>query len=218
MMIREMSRNKCLRVLAQTRLARLACTRENQPYIVPVYLVYDELPDGGAALYGFTTPGQKVEWMRANPQVCVEVDDVAEYDKWVSVIVLGHYEELPQAPGFDDQRLRAQERPKQINETQRFGEAIPNTKVDQENRLRAWQILKTDPAWQEPGCAACAARAHRGSAEPWVSVFYRIRIDQVTGHEATRESRVGISYALSVPHTVREGWLRKTLARVFGGR
>jgi len=38
MVIREMSREECLRVLAGARLARLACAHENQPYVVPVYL------------------------------------------------------------------------------------------------------------------------------------------------------------------------------------
>ena len=51
--------------------------------VVPVYLAYDE---ASGCLYGFTTPGQKVEWMRANPLVCVEVDEIAAYDQWVSVI------------------------------------------------------------------------------------------------------------------------------------
>ena len=40
--------------------------------------------------------------MRANPRVCVEWDEVEEYDRWVSVIVFGRYEELsdaaPEAP------------------------------------------------------------------------------------------------------------------------
>ena len=62
--------------------------RENQPYVVPVYLTYDVLSGGEPCLYGFTTPGQKIEWMRANPLVCVEVDEVTAHDQWVSVIAL----------------------------------------------------------------------------------------------------------------------------------
>src|SRR5471030_2000254 len=116
MVIREMSRNECLRVLAGARLARLACAHENQPYIVPVYLAYDK---ASACLYGFTTPGQKIEWMRANPLVCVEVDQITAYDQWVSIIATGRYEELPETLGCDNARLLVQERPRQI------GEAIP---------------------------------------------------------------------------------------------
>src|ERR1700730_11510279 len=111
MVIREMSREECFRVLAGARLARLACAYENQPYVVPVYLVYHEASE---CLYGFTTPGQKVEWMRANPLVCVEVDEVAAYDQWVSVIAIGRYDELPESPGNDGARLRAQEGPRQL--------------------------------------------------------------------------------------------------------
>jgi nitroimidazol reductase NimA-like FMN-containing flavoprotein (pyridoxamine 5'-phosphate oxidase superfamily) len=38
MVIHEISREQCLRVLARAWVARLACAHENQPYVVPVYL------------------------------------------------------------------------------------------------------------------------------------------------------------------------------------
>ena len=44
-------------------------------------------PDGEAFLYGFTTEGQKIEWMRANPLVCVELDEVENFDQWTSIVV-----------------------------------------------------------------------------------------------------------------------------------
>ncbi|MFL5242657.1 MAG: pyridoxamine 5'-phosphate oxidase family protein [Gemmataceae bacterium] len=98
MVIREMSREECFKVLAGTRLVRLGCAHENQPYVVPVYLAYHE---ASGCLYGFTTPGQKVEWMRANPLVCVEVDEITANDQWVTIIAMGRYEELPKTPGSD---------------------------------------------------------------------------------------------------------------------
>jgi len=220
MVIRVMSREECLRVLAGARLARLACARENQPYVVPVYLAYHE---ASGCLYGFTTPGQKVEWMRANPLVCVEVDEVAAYDQWVSVIAFGRYEELPETPGSDDERLRDQERPRRV------GEAMPAWSADHRpyprddkgcanERERAWQVLKTDPEWGQPGCAAWAARAHDDLAEPFLPVYYRIRIDRVTGHQATRDAREAISTDVTAPPAGRSGWLRWRLTYVFGGR
>ena len=33
-------------------------------------------PDDNDYLYSFSTVGQKIEWMRANPNVCVETDEV----------------------------------------------------------------------------------------------------------------------------------------------
>ena len=180
MVIREMSREECLRVLAESRLARLACAHENQPYVVPVYLVSHQLSIDEACLYGFTTPGQKVAWMRANPLVCVEIDEVTAYDQWVSIIAIGRYEELPESPWSDGEHSRAPERSDSLRR-----------KSDDE-REQAWQILKTHPMWQEPGWTACTARAHHGSVESLIPIFYRIRIDHVTGHEATRDANDAI--------------------------
>src|ERR1019366_6022697 len=126
----EMSREECLRVLAGASLARLACAHENQPYVVPVYLAYHQPSSGEACLYGFTTLGQEVAWMRANPLVCVEVDEVAAYDQWVSVITIGRYEEWPETPVSDGARGRL---PDQSDTRQR--------ECDNE----AWQVLKTHP-------------------------------------------------------------------------
>jgi uncharacterized protein len=205
MVIREMSREECLRVLAGARLARLACAHENQPYVVPVYLVYYEPFDGEACLCGLTTPGQKIAWMRANPLVCVEVDEVAAYDQWVSIIAFGHYEELPETPGRDEERLRAQEEPRLVDEGPQIGEARPEITEGPDERFWAWQVLKTHPVWGEPAGSAWAARAHRGSAEPFIPVYYRIRIDRVTGHEATRDARDAISYTVQAPPAGKGG-------------
>ena len=193
MVIREMSREECLKVLAEARLARLACAHDNQPYVVPVYLAYHQSSSGEKCLYGFTTPGQKVNWMRANRQVCVEVDEVAAYDQWVSVIAIGRYEELSEIAGSDSERGRAPER-----SDSRLHERSDEEGGDDQGE-RAWHALKTHPMWQEPGNAAWAARAHRDSSKPLVPIFYRIRIDHVSGHEATRDAKGPISYAVPAP-------------------
>ena len=142
MVIREMSKAECLQVLAGARLARLAGVREHQPYVVPVYLSYFEAT---GCLYGFTTLGQKVEWMRANPLVCVEVDEVTSDDQWMSVIATGRYEELEETPGSDVPIPRNLEHP------QHGGEAMPGrSAVSQQHkchneREQAWQVLNIHP-------------------------------------------------------------------------
>ena len=223
MLIREMSREECLQVLAGGRLARLACAHENQPYVVPVYLAYHQPSSGEACLYGFTTPGQKVEWMRANPLVCVEMDEVKSCDQWVSVIAIGRYEELPETPESNGVRLRGPERLRQVGEAMSPWSADSRQRQCEDEgcddeRERAWQVLKTQSLWWEAGWAAFAARADHDAAEPYLPVYYRIRIDRVTGHEATRDARDAISYAVPVPPTGRWNWLRRTLTRVFGSR
>jgi uncharacterized protein len=100
--IQELTREASLELLACTRLGRLACTQGTQPYVVPVYFAYHD-----HALYSFATVGQKIEWMRANPLVCVEVDEILSQQQWVSVIVLGRYEELPDTPEWQSARAVA---------------------------------------------------------------------------------------------------------------
>jgi nitroimidazol reductase NimA-like FMN-containing flavoprotein (pyridoxamine 5'-phosphate oxidase superfamily) len=119
MVIREMTWHESLTTLASARLARLACASENQPYVVPLYLLYHD-----PFLYGFTTPGQKVEWLRANPRVCVLFDDIQNCDHWTSVIIIGRYEELPDSPEWGPERLRA------------------------------YELLQQNVDWWEPGAAA----------------------------------------------------------------
>ncbi len=104
-LIQELSREESLQLLARAHLGRLACAHESQPYVVPIYFAYDN-----EYLYSFSTVGQKIEWMRANPKVCVEADEVASPQQWASVIVFGHYEELPNVPEWRDAREYARKK------------------------------------------------------------------------------------------------------------
>jgi uncharacterized protein len=217
-MIREMDTEECLRVLARVSVARLASARENQPYVVPVSLLYHEPSEGEPCLYGFTTPGQKVEWMRANPLVCVEVDEVAAYDQWVSVVAFGLYEELSETPRRDGEPPHAPQHPRLAAEASLCRGSTPEPPGDDGERSRAWEVLKTRPMWWEPGSEAWAARPHAGPDEPFSPIFYRVRIDRVTGHEATRNARDSVSHGVLTPPAGRRGWLRKALTRVLGGR
>jgi uncharacterized protein len=102
-LIREIDPTECRNLLARLGTGRLGCARNNQPYVVPIYFAYE--PD---RLYGFSTIGQKIEWMRENPLVCVQTDEVHGHNEWESVVVLGRYEELPDTPGYSELRRQAQ--------------------------------------------------------------------------------------------------------------
>lgn len=149
MLIQELSRPECLELLARWHLGRLACAQGSQPYVVPIYFAF-----GDHSLYSFSTVGRKIEYMRANPQVCIETDEVVSPQQWVSVIVFGRYEELPDAPQW------------------------------QIVRAFAHNLLKQRVMWWEP---AFAKTIHCGAPRPLLPVFYRIQIDQVTGHRAIPE-------------------------------
>jgi nitroimidazol reductase NimA-like FMN-containing flavoprotein (pyridoxamine 5'-phosphate oxidase superfamily) len=88
MLINELPQEECKAVLERAPVVRLACALDNQPYVVPVHFAYD-----GQYIYVFSTVGKKIEWMRANPKVCIQTDIETE-SEWVSVIINGRYEEL----------------------------------------------------------------------------------------------------------------------------
>jgi nitroimidazol reductase NimA-like FMN-containing flavoprotein (pyridoxamine 5'-phosphate oxidase superfamily) len=150
MLIRDMTRQASIALLAHTRLCRLACAHEGQPYITPMYCVYDD-----NYLYSFSTLGQKITWMRINPLVCVEADELVSPQDWATVIVLGTYEELPDAPQYEVYRKRA------------------------------YDLLRGRPMWWEPGYVKTVLHE---KARPMQPMYFRIHIDQITGHRGVPDS------------------------------
>ena len=99
MLIEEIPRQACIDLLTRTRLGRLACAQGGQPYITPLFFAYHS-----DSLYSASTIGRKIAWMRANPLVCVETDEVTTPQQWISVIVFGRYEELPSESEYEGAR------------------------------------------------------------------------------------------------------------------
>ncbi|MDQ2947780.1 MAG: hypothetical protein M3Y27_17905, partial [Acidobacteriota bacterium] len=121
-----------------------------------------------------------------NPLVCFECDEVPSYDQWVSVIGFGVYEELP--------------------DNSEFGK----------ERLHAWTLLGKDPTWWMAGSAAYVARDHPDPNQPFDPLYYRIRIDHITGHRAVPDDAAPAASIASAPVREGEGWLRKALRRIAG--
>lgn len=116
MRLRALTTVECTKALTNNHLCHLACAHGGRPYVVPVYCCYS-----GNWLYAFSMPGKKIECMRANPQVCVLVEERGEGRQWRSVLVDGRYEELGDSP--EDRQLRE----------------------------HAWRLLSAHVNWWEPG-------------------------------------------------------------------
>ena len=69
--------------------------------------------------------------MRANPLVCVEVDDCKSHYRWMSVVVFGRYEELPDTPDYE------------------------------RTRAHALEVVQRRPMWWQPAAIAADRREHR---------------------------------------------------------
>lgn len=151
MFIHELTRDECNDVLTRAKFGRLGCAHDNQPYVLPLNFAFD----GDSYLYGFTTLGQKVEWMRSNPLVCFEVDEVQNHNHWRSVIVFGRYEELVDTPKYE-QALK-----------------------------HAHAYLQKRVMWWEP---AYISQEHRPTPHSLTAVFFRIKIEGMTGYRAISQA------------------------------
>ncbi|MBS1853001.1 MAG: pyridoxamine 5'-phosphate oxidase family protein [Acidobacteria bacterium] len=103
MRIVPISEDECRELLQRVPFGRLGCALNDQPYVVPIDFAYE--PEH---LFVFSTAGKKVEWMRQNPKVCVQVDEIGNWSNWTSVIVTGTFLELRE-PQYTGQREHARE-------------------------------------------------------------------------------------------------------------
>jgi nitroimidazol reductase NimA-like FMN-containing flavoprotein (pyridoxamine 5'-phosphate oxidase superfamily) len=101
MRIDELNEPDCREILSRASMAHLGCSLNDQPYVIPVGIAYE-----ADYIYVFATMGQKIKWMRSNPKVCVQIDEIRSQSDWVSVIANGDYQELPE-PQFEHERAHA---------------------------------------------------------------------------------------------------------------
>ena len=94
-MLGDLDAAQCEDLLRSEVIARIGCLSDGRVYVVPVTYVYD-----GTYVYGHAMDGAKLRAMRANPQVCVEVEHVDDLSNWRSVIAWGTFEECD-GPDWD---------------------------------------------------------------------------------------------------------------------
>lgn len=102
MHIKAMNEAECLDFLSSNRLARLACSLDDRPYLIPIHYAFRN-----HFLYSFSMPGRKIETMRTNPHVALLVEEFSENRQWKSVIAEGRFEELPDRIGSKIERDHA---------------------------------------------------------------------------------------------------------------
>jgi hypothetical protein len=106
MRIHTLSTEECVDFLRSRSLGQLACSHRNQPYIVPIHFSFE--PER-RRIYAFSSVGQKIEWMRQNPAVCLEIDDIKDKEHWTTVLVFGRYRELQRGQENAEERRVAGE-------------------------------------------------------------------------------------------------------------
>lgn len=98
-MIGELDRADIEQLLVGSRIARLAIhplPGDDHPLLVPIPCFYED-----GSLYVLSGPGQKIDAMRANPHVTIEVDRFRTTDDWESVVAQARYLELESGDNRD---------------------------------------------------------------------------------------------------------------------
>jgi uncharacterized protein len=85
----EMPSNEMRALLTAVSYGHLGCCKDGNPYVLPINYAYED-PD----IYIFTTEGMKTNYIAANPEVCLQVEEVKDQTHWRSVIAQGAAERL----------------------------------------------------------------------------------------------------------------------------
>ena len=89
MHVQDLTQAQCWGFLGARRMGRLGCAHDNRPYVVPLNFAIQK-----PWFFAFTTAGQKAEYLKANPFVCLQFDAILSRQSWTSVVVDGRFEML----------------------------------------------------------------------------------------------------------------------------
>lgn len=87
--ILKLSNSEALEILKKETFGHLACSDNDHPYIIPIVYVLE-----GEYVYGHARHGKKLDIMRKNPHICLQVEKVKDFLNWRSVMASGDFEEL----------------------------------------------------------------------------------------------------------------------------
>ncbi len=92
----ELNEQQMTNVLSSQVIGRLACSDGKYPYVIPITYLFD-----GGSIISQSFEGKKLDIMRKNPNVCMQVDIVMDLNTWQSVIIHGQFEELKGQEAID---------------------------------------------------------------------------------------------------------------------
>ena len=129
--IDEMGQKEIQSFLQQVGYGHLGYIHEGKPYVMPMHYYLEDLD-----IYLFTTEGMKTHDIDANPEICLQVEEIHGPLHWRSVIVNGRASRLTEHSEID----RAMHLIKERNTT--LSPAINRTWIDAEGRSEVIAIYR----------------------------------------------------------------------------
>ena len=89
-MIKNLNENEARELMHEQKFGHLGCVLESgEPCVIPVNYLFKD--DG---IYVHVLPGQKLDAMRANGKVCLQVEKIGDSCRWQSAIAFGKFQEI----------------------------------------------------------------------------------------------------------------------------
>lgn len=104
-MIIDLTKAECETLVHELNYGHLGCCDGEEPYVVPITYVYH-----GGFFYDFTQEGKKIDVLRKNPNMCIQIERVKSEQSWESVICWGRFEEVTDEKVTQDIKLMLAER------------------------------------------------------------------------------------------------------------
>lgn len=90
-MIKNLDKKNSLRLLGSNYIGRLAYISQGAPSVVPITYYYDKSSN---SVISYSGEGHKINAMRNNRFVSIQVDEIVTTNNWKSIAVHGAFEEL----------------------------------------------------------------------------------------------------------------------------
>ncbi len=90
-MIENLEIRECKELLNNNYIGHLAFISQNEPYIIPITYYYNQVNN---SIVSYSAEGHKIEAMRKNDAVSIEVEEIKSVNNWRSVSIHGTFEEL----------------------------------------------------------------------------------------------------------------------------
>jgi nitroimidazol reductase NimA-like FMN-containing flavoprotein (pyridoxamine 5'-phosphate oxidase superfamily) len=134
--IDEMSTKEIMDLLHKVGHGHLGFVGEGHPYVVPMHYYLKD-----SAIYIFTTVGMKTQYMDANPEVCLQIEEIQDdLLHWRSVVVNGRAEHITLGQDID----RVMQFVKTQNPT--LSPAINRTWIDAWGRAEVMALYRIHPS------------------------------------------------------------------------
>ncbi|AOW16849.1 flavin mononucleotide-binding protein [Polaribacter vadi] len=89
-MRQSLNQKECATLLADNYIGYLGYISKNSPFIVPITYFFD----GKKTIIIYSSEGHKINAMRKNNNVSLQVSEIKNIDNWNSVLAHGNFEEL----------------------------------------------------------------------------------------------------------------------------